>query len=86
MLHFPNLGAVHKGRPHSEGREFDQCGYFANKGGSSDVTTALFGVKNSVFSKFMVCPHGQEGSSRCGQERRGQFFAILCGSPLLFIP
>jgi len=39
-------------------------------------TFALFGEKNSDFSKFMVCPHRQ----------RGQFFAILSGRPLWTVP
>jgi len=30
-------------------------------------TSALFGAKNSDFSKFMVCPHGQGGLSQCGR-------------------
>jgi len=29
-------------------------------------TSAIFGAKTSDFSKFMVCPHGQEGLSQCG--------------------
>jgi len=46
-------------------------------------TSALFGAKNSDFSKFMVCP---EGLSQCGhfadKEKGCQFFAILYGRPL----
>jgi len=38
-------------------------------------TSALYDAKTLDFLKFMVCPHGHE-------ERRGQFFAILCGRPL----
>jgi len=42
--------------------------------------------KTLEFSKFMVCPHGQEGIEPVrtffGQEGVGQFFAILCGRPL----
>jgi len=36
-------------------------------------TSALLVEKTSGFSKFMACPHGQEGSSHCGQGREGQF-------------
>jgi len=50
-------------------------------------TSTLFGVKNSDFSKFMVCPHGQgERGSRQyghfsdkGRVHGGQFFTISCG-------
>jgi len=50
-------------------------------------TSALFGAKTSDFSKFMVCPYGQEGAglSQCGHftntegEEVSFVFAILCG-------
>jgi len=36
------------------------------EGGLSDADVRTFSAKNtSDFSKFMVCPHGQEGSSQC---------------------
>jgi len=45
--------------------------------------------KTSDFSKFMVCLHGQGSLSPYGhfidKEGGGQFFAILCGLPLLFL-
>jgi len=43
-------------------------------------TSTLFGV-TSDFSKFMVCPHGQEGEglSQCGHfsDKRGRW-SIFC--------
>jgi len=48
-------------------------------------TSALFGAKTPDFSKFTVCPHGQEreGLSQCGhfadKKGRGQFFAFIDG-------
>jgi len=44
-------------------------------------TSALFGVKNIVFSKFMACPYGHGGWACVDKEWGGQFFAILCGRP-----
>jgi len=38
-------------------------------------TSVLFGAKNSGFSKFMMCLHGQGGGlSQCGQRRRCSTF------------
>jgi len=36
-----------------------QCGNFANKGILQMPVSALFGAKNTDFSKFMVCPYEQ---------------------------
>jgi len=42
--------------------------------------STLFGAKKTLdFSKFMVCPHGQEGRGLRQCEQGGQFFSILCG-------
>jgi len=49
-------------------------------------TSAIFGEKNSDFSKFMMCPKGQGKRRvepvRSFYEKEGQFFAFLCGRPL----
>jgi len=60
---------------------------FSGQGGSSDVDSAYFGAKTSDFSKFMVCPHGQERLSQCDIFRKRvegcQFFAdVFNGRPL----
>jgi len=34
---------------------------FFGQGSSSDKDVRIFGAKTSDFSKFTVCPHGQEG-------------------------
>jgi len=55
-------------------------------------TSVLFGAKTLDFSKFMVCPHGQEVRgiepvrTFCGQGGGGQFIAILCGRLLWITP
>jgi len=61
---------------------FVQCGHFADKRGVGVLqlrTSALFGAKNSDFSKSMVCPHGQGG--------RGVNFSrfFFYGRPLMII-
>jgi len=47
-------------------------------------TSVLIGAKKSDFSKIYGVSarkrgEGEGGLSPCGQERRGQFFAIFCG-------
>jgi len=60
------LETVHKTRPQSRGRGFDQSGHFSDKGagGSSDADVRTFWrKKTSDFSTFTACPHGQAGRS-----------------------
>jgi len=49
-----------------------------------------FGEKTSDFSKFVVCPHGQERREvepvRTFSGQGGQFFAMLCRRPLWTAP
>jgi len=53
---------------------------------------ALFGAKSLGFSKFMVCPRGQEGRglNQCehftDKGRGDNFFAILCARHLWAAP
>jgi len=49
------LGAVHKGRPHSGGRGFVECGHFADKerGVLQMRTSALFDAKNFGFLEIL---------------------------------
>jgi len=63
------------------GGEFVQCGYFADKGGSSDADVCTFWHKKLRIFLNLWCIRTDKGvepvRTFCGQG--GQFFAILCG-------
>jgi len=44
------------------------------------------GEKTSDFSKFMVCPHGERGSSQCGQGERGSIFHDIVRTSFMDAP
>jgi len=50
-------------------------------------TSALFGAKTLIFSKLMVCPHGQGGFSQCGpfayKEGGGVNFSRFCAEAFM---
>jgi len=62
----------------TQGKErFVQCGNFADKEGFLQMRMSHFlAKKTSDFSKFMVCPHGQEGLSQCRQGGRRVNFLL----------
>jgi len=86
------LEAVYKRRPQSGRREFVQCRHFAEKGCFRCGCPHFFMQKTWDISKFMVCPHGQEGKgvepvlTFCGQGRGVNFFRfyadVFYGRPL----
>jgi len=56
------LGAVLNRRRQSEKEGLSRADILRQGGrGSSDADVHTFWCKTSDFSKFMVCPHGQEG-------------------------
>jgi len=69
------FGAVHKRRLQSgEEGNFVQYWHFADKGGGGFFRCGrphFLAQKTSDFSKFMMCPHGQEG--RGGLRQCGHF-------------
>jgi len=75
-----------------EVRSADQCGLFSEKeeGVLQMQTSALFGAKHFVFSKFIVCPYGERRFESvrtfCGQVGMRSIFAILCGRLLWTAP
>jgi len=61
----PSIKDVHSQR----GRGLSNADILRTRGVLQMRTSALFAAKPSNFSKFMVCPHGQErrgGLSQCG--------------------
>jgi len=60
-----------------------QSGDLSSAEGVLQMRTSVRFVQTGFF-KFMVCPHGQEGGGKPVRTREGgQFFAILCGRPLI---
>jgi len=82
------LGAVHKRPPQLRKEGVCPVRTFFGREvlGLQLWTSTLFGAKTSDFPKFVVCPHGQEGIFGQFKEKRGQFFAILCGRYLWMAP
>jgi len=77
------LGVVHKRCPQSGGGGLSSVDTFGQgrRGVLRMRTPALLAKKTSDFSKFIVCPHGQEVRrevSQCGH------FADKCGRGLIF--
>jgi len=65
--------AVHKRRPQSEGGSLSSAD--KKGGGFFWCGRPHFLVqKNSDFSKFMVCPHGQEGLNQWTRGKGGSIF------------